>query len=174
MEVWLDTTPLCPRSLRPTAWSSGDDGMDPEEFIGRLKPVVDYRGSVEAAQAEPLLQWFRALCTRILHEPDPAVVALEQRYNPDRDLNKVKLRVLTVKFVPRWGISFPPDVPLPCFQQNCSLEMHLQEQEQRCTIRAPMRQPRNQQLKPFCFGPLRQCRSAISFRVHVMILLYET
>lgn len=64
--------------------------MDAEEFITRLKPVVDYRNSAAAAQAEPLLQWFRALCTRILFEPDPAVVALEQKYNPDRDLNKVR------------------------------------------------------------------------------------
>lgn len=63
--------------------------MDAEEFIVRLKPVVDYRGSSAALQAEPLLQWFRVLCTRMLEEPDPAVVALEQRYNPERDLNKV-------------------------------------------------------------------------------------
>lgn len=65
--------------------------MEAEEFITRLKPVVDYRGSAGTAQAEPLLQWFRVLCTRMLEEPDPAVVALEQRYNPERDLNKVGL-----------------------------------------------------------------------------------
>lgn len=66
--------------------------MDAEEFIARLTPVVDYRGTAAAAQAEPLLQWFRVLCTRILEEPHPAVVALEQRYNPERDLNKVRGR----------------------------------------------------------------------------------
>lgn len=64
--------------------------MDAEEFIARLTPVVDYRGTAAAAQAEPLLQWFRVLCTRILEEPHPAMVALEQRYNPERDLNKVR------------------------------------------------------------------------------------
>eukprot|EP00752_Nemacystus_decipiens_P010349 g9219.t1 len=69
--------------------SSREDEMDAEEFIARLTPVVDYRGTAAAAQAEPLLQWFRVLCTRILEEPHPAVVALEQRYNPERDLNKV-------------------------------------------------------------------------------------
>lgn len=72
--------------------SSREDEMDAEEFIARLTPVVDYRGTAAAAQAEPLLQWFRVLCTRILEEPHPAVVALEQRYNPERDLNKVSGR----------------------------------------------------------------------------------
>ena len=72
--------------------SSREDEMDAEEFIARLTPVVDYRGTAAAAQAEPLLQWFRVLCTRILEEPHPAVVALEQRYNPERDLNKVRGR----------------------------------------------------------------------------------
>ncbi|CAN0470706.1 unnamed protein product, partial [Ectocarpus sp. 12 AP-2014] len=69
--------------------SSREDEMDADEFIARLTPVVDFRGTAAAAQAEPLLQWFRVLCTRILEEPHPAVVALEQRYNPERDLNKV-------------------------------------------------------------------------------------
>lgn len=68
--------------------------MDADEFIARLKPVVEYRGTAAAAQAEPLLQWFRVLCTRILEEPHPDVVALEQRYNPERDLNKVRMFVL--------------------------------------------------------------------------------
>ncbi|CAM9683984.1 unnamed protein product, partial [Ectocarpus sp. 13 AM-2016] len=69
--------------------ASREDEMDADEFIARLTPVVDFRGTAAAAQAEPLLQWFRVLCTRILEEPHPAVVALEQRYNPERDLNKV-------------------------------------------------------------------------------------
>lgn len=69
--------------------NSREDEMDADEFIARLTPVVEYRGTAAAAQAEPLLQWFRVLCTRILEEPHPAVVALEQRYNPERDLNKV-------------------------------------------------------------------------------------
>lgn len=64
--------------------------MSAEEFISRLKPVIDYAGTAAAAQAEPLLQWFRVLCTLILEEAHPAVVALEQRYNPERDLPKVR------------------------------------------------------------------------------------
>lgn len=68
---------------------SRDDEMDAEEFIDRLTPTVLVRGTAAAAAAEPLLRWFRTLCTRILDEPHPDVVALEQKYNPERDLNKV-------------------------------------------------------------------------------------
>lgn len=70
--------------------------MDADEFISRLKPVVDYGGTPAADVAEPLLKWFRVLCKRILEEPHPAVVALEQRYNPERDLNKVRRQTRVV------------------------------------------------------------------------------
>lgn len=70
---------------------SREDEMDAEEFIERLTPVVVQRGTPAAASAEPLLRWFRTLCTRILEEPYPDVVILEQKYNPQRELNRVSV-----------------------------------------------------------------------------------
>ncbi|CAN0067732.1 unnamed protein product, partial [Sphacelaria rigidula] len=70
--------------------ASRDDEMEVGEFIDRLTPTVVLRGTPASASAEPLLRWFRTLCTRILEEPHPAVVKLEQRYNPDRGLREVQ------------------------------------------------------------------------------------
>ncbi|CAM9787873.1 unnamed protein product, partial [Discosporangium mesarthrocarpum] len=73
--------------------------LDVEEFHARLKPVVTSRGSAAAAAAEPLLAWFRALCSRVLMEPDREVVELEQVYNPERDLHKVQQKFKLTKGV---------------------------------------------------------------------------
>ncbi len=58
-----------------------------EEFSARLSACTISKRAV----GELLTGWFYTICNHLMDEPEPELVALEQRYNPERGLRKVSV-----------------------------------------------------------------------------------
>ncbi len=56
-----------------------------EEFRMRLSACTISKRAVGGL----LTNWFYTICDHLMDEPEPELVALEQRYNPERGLRKV-------------------------------------------------------------------------------------
>jgi len=67
--------------------------IDPLEFANQVSPMLARSlAQDDDAHPDPVTWWFVRLCRLILKFPDPGIVQLEQRYNPDLELQRVARR----------------------------------------------------------------------------------